>query len=227
MQILKKQGIVIFWIVLLIHCAFIYFGKTEYRHISKLFLMPILIGYLFMNVSRNAYPTSKTILYTGLFAAFIGDLLLIFNGTSFFIGGMLAFIITHIAYTKFFLKCSNVRLSKATEFVIAAVLVTIVAVKLLDFLKPYLGDMVWPVKIYMAAIAIMTASAANLLSNSLLKVIAITYFVPGAVLFVLSDAVLAANHFLYKNDFLDIVVMLSYGCAQCLMVQGFARYLKA
>jgi uncharacterized membrane protein YhhN len=87
--------------------------------------------------------------------------------------------------------------------------------------------MIWPVKIYMAAIAIMTASAANLLSNNLLKVIATTYFVPGAVLFVLSDAVLASNHFLYKDNFLDVVVMLSYGYAQCLMVQGFARYLKA
>lgn len=139
---------------------------------------------------------------------------------------MLAFIVTHIAYTTFFLKSSNVRFNKATEFVVASVLVTIVAVKLLDFLKPYLGDMIWPVKIYMAAIAIMTASASNLLSNNLLKVIATTYFVPGAVLFVLSDAVLASNHFLYKDNFLDVVVMLSYGYAQCLMVQGFARYLK-
>ncbi len=180
-----------------------------------------------MNVRKNAYPTSKRIIFIGLFAAFIGDLLLIFNGTPFFIGGMLAFIITHIAYTTFFLKCSNVRFNKATEFVIAAVLVTLVAVKLLNFLKPYLGDMIWPVKIYMAAIAVMTASAANLLSNNLLKVIATTYFVPGAVLFVLSDAVLASNHFLYKDNFLDVVVMLSYGYAQCLMVQGFARYLKA
>jgi uncharacterized membrane protein YhhN len=227
MHFIKKQGILIFWIVLFIHCAFIYLGRSDYRHFSKLLLMPILIVYLFMNVSRNAYPTSKKIIYTGLFAAFIGDLLLIFNGTSFFIGGMLAFIITHIAYTAFFLKCCNIRFSKATEFVIAAVLVTVVAVKLLDFLKPYLGDMIWPVKIYMAAIAIMTASAANLLSNSLLKVSATTYFIPGAVLFVLSDSVLAANHFLYKDHFLDIVVMFSYGYAQCLMVQGFTRYLKA
>ncbi len=226
MHIIKKHGIFIFWVVLFAHCAFIYYEKTDFRYVSKLLLMPILIAYLLMNARKNAYHTSKRIILIGLFAAFIGDLLLIFNGTAFFIGGMLAFIVTHIAYTTFFLKSSNVRFSKATEFIVASVLVTIVAVKLLDFLKPYLGDMIWPVKIYMAAIAVMTASAANLLSNNLLKVIATTYFVPGAVLFVLSDAVLASNHFLYKDNFLDVVVMLSYGYAQCLMVQGFARYLK-
>lgn len=227
MQIIKKQGIFIFWVVLFAHCAFIYFGETYYRNISKLFLMPILITYLLMNVRKNTHAVSKRIILIGLFAAFIGDLFLIFNGPYFFIGGMLAFIVTHIAYTSFFLKSNKVLFKKATEFVIAAVLVTIVAVKLLDFLKPYLGDMIWPVKIYMAAIAVMTASAANLLSNNLLKVIASTFFVPGAVLFVLSDAVLASNHFLYKDNFLDVVVMLSYGYAQCLMVQGFTRYLKA
>jgi uncharacterized membrane protein YhhN len=84
-----------------------------------------------------------------------------------------------------------------------------------------------PVKIYTVVICLMAATAANLLSSKPMKVIAAGFFVPGAALFMLSDSVLALNQFIYKDTFLNIVVMLTYGYAQCLLVQGFTRYLKA
>lgn len=227
MKLIKVYGIIFFWIVLFAHCALIYLEKTDYQHITKLMLLPILITYLVLNVKKDAYQTSKGIIYLGLFASFLGDLFLIYPGNSFFLAGMLAFLITHICYTIFFLKANNVKFYKATEFVVTAIIITIIAIKLLDFLKPYLGEMALPVKIYMATICVMTATAANLLGDKKLKNLGLYYFLPGALLFVLSDSVLAINLFLYKDTFLNIVVMLSYGYAQCLIVQGFAKYLKA
>ncbi|MEN9599449.1 MAG: hypothetical protein RL596_1768 [Bacteroidota bacterium] len=227
MQLFKKEGIFIFWLALFTHCAFIYLGKTEYRQITKLFLMPILILYLFTNVKTNRYQTSKAIIFTGLIAAFIGDVLLIKTGPGWFIAGMIAFLITHLCYTFFFLRIANVKFTNATEFAIAAVIVSVIAVKILQFLGPYLGEMKLPVKVYVAAISVMTATAANLLGNKLLKILATSFFIPGALLFMLSDAVLAVNQFIYHEPFLDVVVMMSYGYAQCLMVQGFARYLRS
>jgi len=227
MNLIKKNGIIFFWIVLFAHCAFIYLGKTNYQHITKLMLLPLLLIYLFLNVKRGAYQNSKTIIYIGLFASFLGDLFLIYPGNGFFIAGMAAFLITHICYTIFFLKANSVKFNKATEFVVAAVIVTIVAIKLLNFLKPYLGELALPVKIYMAAICIMTSTAANLIGDKKLKNLGLYYFLPGAILFVISDSVLAANMFLYKDTILNIVVMLSYGYAQCIFVQGFTKYLKA
>jgi len=227
MNLIKKNGIIFFWALLFAHCALIYLEKTDYQHITKLMLIPILFIYLILNVKKDAYQTSKTIIYIGLFASFLGDLFLIFTGNGYFLAGMAAFLITHICYTIFFLKANNVKFNKATEFVIATIVVTIVAIKLLGFLKPYLGELALPVKIYMAAICIMTATAANLLGDKKLKNLGLTYFLPGALLFVLSDSVLAINMFLYKDTILKVVVMLSYGYAQCLIVQGFAKYLKA
>lgn len=93
MQLIKKEGIFIFWLVLFTHCAFIFLGKTEYQHITKLLIMPILILFLFANVKKNRYPTSKIIIFTGLIFAFIGDALLLKSGTPWFIGGMVAFLI--------------------------------------------------------------------------------------------------------------------------------------
>ncbi|MBH2005214.1 MAG: lysoplasmalogenase [Sphingobacteriia bacterium] len=226
MQLIKKDGIFIFWVLLFAHCAFIYFGKTEYRHITKLLLIPLLITYLVLNARKNAYQHSKAILYAGLVFSFLGDLFLIYSGKGFFIAGMVAFMLTHICYTTFFLKAGKIDLRKATEFFIAAIIVTLIGMKLLQFLKPYLGEMELPVKIYTIVICLMTASAANLLSSKSMKVIAAGFFVPGAALFMLSDSVLALNHFIYKDAFLNIVVMLTYGYAQCLLVQGFTRYLK-
>lgn len=227
MNLIKKNGIIFFWIVLFAHCAFIYMEKTDYQHITKLFLIPILFIYLVLNVKKDAYQTSKTIIYVGLIASFFGDFFLIYTGNLFFVAGMIAFLITHFCYTLFFIKANNVKFNKATEFFIAAIIVIIVAIKLLTFLKPYLGALAFPVKIYMAAICIMTATAANLLGDKKLKNLGLTFFLPGAILFVLSDSVLAVNFFLYKDTVLNVVVMLSYGYAQCLIVQGFAKYLKA
>jgi uncharacterized membrane protein YhhN len=227
MQLFKKEGIFIFWLALFTHCAFIYLGKTEYRQITKLLIMPILMLYLYTNVKKNKYQISKMIIFTGLLFSFIGDALLIKSGTGWFIAGMIAFLITHLCYTGFFLRIAKVKFTNATEFAIAAVIVSVISVKILQFLGPYLGEMKLPVKIYVAAISVMAATAANLLGNKLLKILATSFFIPGALLFMLSDAVLAVNHFIYHEPFLDVVVMMSYGYAQCLMVQGFARYLRS
>ncbi len=227
MNLIKKNGIIFFWVILFAHCAFIYLNKPDYQHITKLMLIPILFIYLVLNVRKGAYQNSKVIIYLGLFTSFLGDLFLIYTGNGFFLAGMTAFLITHICYIIFFLKANKVKFNNATEFAITAIIITIVAIKLLDFLKPYLGGLAFPVKIYMAAITIMTATAANLIGDKKLKNLALTFFLPGALLFVLSDSVLAINIFLYKDTILNVVVMLSYGYAQCLIVQGFTKYLKA
>lgn len=227
MLIIKRHGIFIFWVVLFIHCAMIYMGKPLYAQYTKILLMPILIVFLALNARKKLYPTSKLIIFTGLIASFAGDLCLIFDDRNFFLTGMICFAITHICYASIFIRMAKVKFTRATEFIVASVVVSVLSVKLLQFLTPYLGEMRIPVKIYMAIVAIMAATASNLLGNKLLKVLASSFFVPAAALFVLSDTVLAANYFLYKEPFLGVVVMMSYGYAQCLMVQGFTRYLRA
>ncbi|MFX6346370.1 lysoplasmalogenase family protein, partial [Acinetobacter baumannii] len=84
----------------------------------------------------------------------------------------------------------KVKFTSATEFAIAAIVVSVIAVKILQFLAPYLGDMKLSVKIYVAAISVMAATAANLLGNKLLKILATSFFIPGAILFMVSDATL-------------------------------------
>jgi uncharacterized membrane protein YhhN len=49
----------------------------------------------------------------------------------------------------------------------------------------------------------------------------------GALLFVISDSVLAVNKFYQAFEAAGIVIMLTYGLAQFLIVEGAVRYIRS
>ena len=51
--------------------------------------------------------------------------------------------------------------------------------------------------------------------------------VAGALLFVLSDSILAINKFYMPFDLAGTFIMLTYGFAQYLIVQGAVKYIQA
>ncbi len=226
MLLIKKEGIFIFWILLFVHCGLVYLGKTNISNFTKLLLIPLLGLHLFLNVRKLGSKFMKKIISIALIGSFLGDLLLIFKGPSYFISGMIAFIVTHVCYAIFFFRAGKFKWEKSTEFVIAAVFLGLISLQLVKFMKPYVGNLLVPIIVYVMAICIMSASAASLFGHKILRALSVSFFIPGSLLFVLSDAVLAMNNFIYRDEFLNVVVMLSYGYAQCLMVQGFVRYLR-
>lgn len=226
MLLIKKEGIFIFWILLFVHCGLIFLGKTSITNGTKLLLVPFLALHLGLNVYNLGSRLMKKIIFIGLFASFLGDFLLIFHGKLFFIAGMISFVVTHICYACFFFKAGKFNWNKSTEFVIAVGFLGLISFQLLNFMKPYIGNLYVPVLIYIVAICIMASAASSLFGHKVLSALAVSFFIPGSLLFVLSDSVLAMNNFIYKDNFLNVVVMLSYGYAQCLMVQGFVRYLR-
>ena len=73
----------------------------------------------------------------------------------------------------------------------------------------------------MFIISLMAFLATGTIQNESIKRTAFKFFIPGAVLFVVSDATLAINKFLVHQTYLDIVVLLTYGLAQYFLVKGF------
>ncbi len=218
MTVLRKYGALLFALILLAHCLFIYTGMNDLRIVTKLLLIPFLIVYLF------AISTAKPALLVvcGLLFSFAGDLLLTRSGEMFFLLGMLAFIGTHVCNSILFLKLQNLNGENG------AVKWAIITLGLLSgfvfkILQPYLGSFQWPILFYMCVISIMTILAVRILNNHSAKAIVIRCFIPGAALFVLSDATLAFNKFLLHEPLVDIIVMLTYGAAQYCLVRGFAK----
>jgi uncharacterized membrane protein YhhN len=201
--------------------------KTNIANITKLMLVPFLTLHLALNVYNLGSSFIKKIIFTALTASFIGDFLMLFSGNSYFAAGIVSYIVTHVCYDRFFFRAGKFKWNNSTELVIAASFLGLISFQLLNFMKSYIDyNLLFPMIVYIIAICVMASAASNLFGHKVLRALAVSFFIPGSLLFVLSDSVLAMNKFIYKDDFLNVVVMLSYGYAQCLMVQGFVRYLR-
>ncbi len=230
MQLLKKRGILVFWIFLLIECYLIFSRQTYYASVVKIMLVPILLFYVFLNARKNHYQTTKTLVFFGLLASWVGDILLINNGDVWFILGMIAFMATHIIYATIFYRIHRLRLYKSQEAFIAAIILFIVCYYLFRFLNTNSSFEPFkiPIILYMIVISIMAIMAVNILGTGSRKQNAINYFIPGAVLFIISDATLSVQKFVFPDEnFLSVIIMLSYGYAQSLIAEGFSKTLKS
>jgi uncharacterized membrane protein YhhN len=216
MAIYKKYGGWLFAITLALHCLFIYLEMGELRTATKFLLLPILIIYLL------SFPGKISLLvYAGLIFSFSGDLLLSRTGEIFFLFGMLAFIGTHICNSLFFARLQKGKIGKGKEGMIALLVLLVFSYFVFMLIKDNLGNFKLPILLYMFIISLMAFLATGTIQNESIKTTAIRFFIPGAVLFVVSDATLAINKFLVHQTYLDIMVMLTYGLAQYFLVKGF------
>jgi len=221
MLLVKKYGIGIFVFLLLVHCLFIYLEMNELRTLSKVLLVPVLLIYLAAHRRKDTGPSP--LVYFALVFAFLGDVLLSRTSETFFLFGMLAFIGTHICNTIFFSKLRKKYFAIGNGMIVALFLLSLFSAIVFIEIKPNLGKFEIPILVYMLIISLMTVAATGTIQNPSLKKIAGACFIPGAVLFVLSDATLAMNKFLWHQPMMDIVVMLTYGAAQYFLVRGYVR----
>lgn len=173
----------------------------DWRFVTKTLLIPILIVYYILNVNKP----NKLFLF-GLVMSFFGDLFLLFKGG--FIPGLSSFLIAHILYIltfkPFFLQKNFVLIPIITIFIFS----------LCGFLYQHLGAMKIPVILYAVTIGTMLYIAVGTRQK---------WLIIGALLFVISDAILAINLF-YKNSTLGgMSVMLTYVIAQYCLIEGMIK----
>ena len=158
-----------------------------------------------------------------LFFSIAGDTLLMFANKNelFFLLGLSAFLIAHIFYIICFHKI------KTRENVEGkwqwAVVVAIYYFFIISILMPHLGELKIPVLVYGLVISFMLLVAMllyDLEDNKTAR-----YILTGALLFVLSDSVLAINKFHRPIAIGGWLIMLTYVSAQYLLVKGLIRYL--
>ncbi len=136
----------------------------------------------------------------------LGDALLDLS-PSFFVAGLIAFLIGHIVYTICFLKTpQKVSWSSAAVVIYAGVF--------LAWLWPSLGAMRVPVLCYIAAITTMVVMSLRIGG----------WVAAGAILFLLSDSLLAANRFKIELPMRDWLVWLTYYGGQLGIAIGYLRW---
>lgn len=210
----------IYFLILLADLLIIVCDIPYARFVTKPLLM-ILLGCHCWWQAGGLYHPARNFIFTAIIFSWWGDVFLLFP--DFFIPGLISFLLAHILYTGFFLTVKPKPRPGYREW-IAALLVLAYAGSFLRFLYPQLGALQIPVIAYTVVITTMLLSA--LFAFGLKKAIWSKLCVGGATLFVLSDSILATEKFYLSFPGSSLLVMLTYGLAQWMIVDGSIKYLK-
>jgi len=216
----RKILLVIFLLVLLMHCLSIQVEMTQLRTVTKVILVPLLMIHLLINRSLRLLGYLPLI---ALLFSWIGDILLLGDEPAFFLSGMIAFVMTHVCYSFTFVKIKQVTPKDRSNFIIPLFALLVFSLLVFFYLKDDLESYLLPVLFYMIFISLMASLAIHTRTNAKIATLSLYTFIPGALLFVVSDALLAINMFKLHHIVLEVLVMLTYGLAQFFITRGFQK----
>lgn len=152
----RKMLLVIFLLVLLMHCLSIQVEMTQLRNTTKIILVPLLMIHLLINQSLRVLGYLPLI---ALLFSWIGDILLLGDDPSFFLSGMIAFVMTHVCYSFTFLKIKQVTPKDRSYFVFPLLGLLLFSLFVFFYLKDDLGSYLLPILLYMIFISLMASLA--------------------------------------------------------------------
>jgi uncharacterized membrane protein YhhN len=189
-----------------------------WHYAAKPMILLSLIAFYWLH-SKQITPKTRFLTILALVFSLFGDILLMFVEQSphFFTLGLVSFLLAHIFYILVFLKVRN---PNKKPWLFLSFLV-IYAAGLFYVLKDNLGVMLLPVFFYMLIILTM-AITANSRKGSVAK-ISFNFVFIGAILFLISDSLLAINKFYEPLPFSNISIMFTYAFAQFFIVFGLLK----
>ncbi|MCD8540207.1 MAG: lysoplasmalogenase [Leadbetterella sp.] len=196
----------IFLVILLLEI----YGSIAWHRSLVLITKPLLMP-LLMWIAWQEGITAR-MLFLALFFSFLGDVFLMFDG--WFIPGLVAFLLAHVSYILLF--------RKEYRFSFAAILAfALPTAGFLVFLYPGIPEgLRIPVAVYCGVITLMGIYAASRTTPSRLSY---RYILGGAVLFIISDSLIAVNKFHTDIPADALYIMSTYGAAQYLILEGWLK----
>lgn len=176
---------------------------------------------LFLSIMTKLKGRFHQRLFTGLVFALTGDVLILMEShhPSYFLYGVIAFAISHLFYIgAFYLDFRSAQELDKKGARIAIISAAIACITFYLFLRPHLGSLRLPVMGYVFVIALMAMMAA--FRNQRVKVLSFNLILAGVLFFILSDTILAINHFISAFTNADLLIIAAYMLAQYLIVFG-------
>lgn len=179
---------------------------------KPLIMISIMIFYFLK--SKNQRNFQDKLMLIAFFFSMLGDTFLMFNGEKYFMFGLGSFLVTHLLYIFVFSRNRLKMNLLARIFLIAFSLIMLFVLKN-NVNKPLLI----PIIVYMITITIMAINTAERNTNpKSYRMVLI-----GAILFVLSDSLIAINEFVKPIPFSTLLIMGTYVFAQYLIAIGFLK----
>ncbi|ALO45778.1 lysoplasmalogenase [Pseudohongiella spirulinae] len=206
------SGLQPLWLAAFIGFSLLYIAlpgliPSGWRWLFKIIPIALL---LYLTI-RNTNGRVQVLLGLGLVLSAIGDVLLALDGL--FVQGLVAFLLAQVTYACLFLtqaRWQSARLPWTGFIVIYALLCTL-------FIVPNAADMQIPVTAYMIVISVMAIAAGFRTDQQWLWV------AMGALIFMVSDTLIAINRFVTPFEYSGIAVMSTYYLAQFLICTGLVR----
>jgi uncharacterized membrane protein YhhN len=200
-----KKIIVAYGIVSIIELVM---AHSSVRYVTKPLLMILLAAYVYAGHLNSA--SQRALLFTLLYA-WLGDVFLLVPGNNplFFQLGLASFLLMQVAYIRQFVGFG------ALTWSWWSIPVLVYVFGFLAYLYPVLpAALLGPVIVYALALGAMLYFAFQL------RVSALTW---GAILFVLSDSLLAFAKFKFEYPWNSFAVMSTYILAQLLLIQALCK----
>lgn len=217
---MKKPGIILTLLAIGSAILFIwaeYNGPPLQVYIFKPLTMVfiILIAVLKTKESQVFYAFA---VIAGLVFSIGGDIFLMLPSDQFILG-LISFLIAHLFYISAFTYQSKIRRVPwaLIPFVIYGILIFVI-------LSPYLGAMKPPVAVYIVVILVMGWRAWERWSQAAEKSALLAFF--GAVLFIISDSILALNRFREPFAVARALNLSTYFAAQWLIALSIGKKAK-
>jgi uncharacterized membrane protein YhhN len=187
-------------------------------------LLPLLLVYYVVS-AREAGGSMSMLVVAALVLSWLGDVLLMGEGQSFFIFGLVSFLLAHVTYILAYRQHQQADDSKALrgiQKIRYGFPLVFAGVGLVMILYPRLSDLRIPVMVYAGVITVMTLTGlfrfGRTNASSFAQVFA------GAILFMMSDSLLAVNKFLEPLAYSGLWIMLTYLAAQWFIVRGLLAH---
>ncbi|MEL4454323.1 lysoplasmalogenase [Lutimonas vermicola] len=204
---LQQVILLIFILVSVIDICAILLGDSLWQTLSKPLIIPALIAYYLIGTSS----VNKWYVIALIFS-FAGDVLLL-DKSNLFLMGIAAFLITQLLYISIFSK--GLRGSSFINKLKALLPFLVYFIVLITVLKPGLQDFFIPVLVYGLAISLFGFVA--LLNYLIKKDMVSLRLLTGALLFIVSDSLIALNKFYQERSIYPVIIMITYIAAQYLI----------
>lgn len=200
------------------------FNWPDVRLISKPLLL-ILLMVWYIASSRNKNQPLSIMLLAALIFSWGGDVLLMGTGDLYFMLGLGSFLLAHVFYIFTFRQFRNEDETNALQGlqrIRFAFPIVLFGTGLVIILYPNLGGLTVPVLIYAGVLTVMVLNALFRFGQT--NASSFAYVFGGAILFMVSDSILAINRFLEPIEGAGIWIMLTYIAAQFFIVKGLLKH---
>ncbi len=217
---MKKISLVLFALSCVGTLIHEFTGQATIQFISKPLILVSLSLYYYFSTDRENRSVSFLL---GLFFSLAGDVLLM--DPSNFVLGLVAFLLAHIMYILAYRQHRHEESTdelRGIQRIRLAFPIILAGTGLVVVLFPVLGALQIPVLIYSAVITTMVLTALFRYGKTSSQSFWLVFM--GAILFMISDSILAVNKFLEPVSRSGLYIMITYIAAQYLIVSGIVKH---